>query len=87
MFYFALGFIQVALVSIQSRNYTQGRYGASFLFSMMIAATWWTMVHFIATDTVTIWDGVGYVMGNSLGGVFGIWLHKRFASKKDADEW
>jgi uncharacterized membrane protein YfcA len=81
MFYFVLGFAQVALISFQSRNYAQGRYVASFCTSILIALVWWSMVHSISTTQVDIWDGVGYVAGNSLGGVFGIWLHQKLTKK------
>ena len=82
MFYFVLGFLQVALISFQSRNYAQGRYIASSITSMLIATLWWSMVHSISTTQVDVWDGVGYVIGNSLGGVFGIWLHQKMSSRK-----
>lgn len=77
MFYFILGFAQVALISFQSRNYAQGRYVASFITSLLIACVWWSMVHSISTSEVDYGDGFGYIVGNALGGVFGIWLHQK----------
>jgi uncharacterized membrane protein YfcA len=82
MFYFVLGFAQVALISFQSRNYAQGRYTASFITSLLIACVWWFMVHSISTSAADWGDGVGYVLGNALGGVFGIWLHQKLSSRK-----
>lgn len=82
MFYFVLGFAQVALISFQSRNYAQGRYVASFVTSLLIACVWWSMVHSISTTEVTMSDGAFYAIGNALGGVFGIWLHQKFSKEK-----
>ena len=82
MFYFVLGFLQVALISFQSRNYAQGRYIASFITSLLIACVWWSMVHSISTSSVDWGDGAGYIIGNALGGVFGIWLHTKMSSRK-----
>ena len=82
MFYFVLGFLQVALISFQSRNYAQARYTASFITSLLIAVVWWSMVHSISTSDVDYYDGVGYAIGNALGGVFGIWLHQKMSSRK-----
>lgn len=81
MFYFVLGFAQVALISFQSRNYAQGRYVASFCTSILIAFVWWSMVHSISTTTVSWIDGGCYIVGNALGGVFGIWLHQKLTKK------
>ena len=82
MFYFVLGFLQVALISFQSRNYAQGRYIASFITSLLIACVWWSMVHSISKSEVDMLDGIGYIIGNALGGVFGIWLHQKMSSRK-----
>jgi hypothetical protein len=88
MLYFLLGFTQVTLVSIQSRNYTQGRYVLSFITSICIASIWWFTVHQMVNQPVTLyWDGVGYITGNALGGSAGIYIHKNFFRRKDTKDW
>lgn len=85
--YFILGFTQVTLVSIQSRNYAQGRYGLSFITSLCIATIWWFTIHNMVTTNITYWDGVGYITGNALGGSAGIYIHKHFFRRKDTKDW
>lgn len=87
MLYFLLGFTQVCLVSIQSRNYAQARYGLAGICSLLIATIWWWTVHSMSVTQTDLYDAVGYITGNTLGGMVGIWLHKRYASQKDVSKW
>jgi len=87
LWYFWLGFAQVTLISIQSRNYAQGRYVLSAVGSLFISLFWWITVHSMATYDTTYLDGFGYILGNAAGGVLGIYLHKRFTTKKDVNDW
>lgn len=87
MLYFILGFTQVALVSIQSRNYSQSRYFLAFICSLCIASIWWYTVHNMVNTPVTFWDGVAYITGNALGGTVGIYIHKNFFRRKDTKDW
>lgn len=87
MLYFLLGLLQVTLVSIQSRNYAQSRYGWSFVTSLCIGSIWWFTIQGMVNQQLTMLDGLGYITGNAFGGSLGIYIHKHFFKKKDVKDW
>lgn len=81
-----LGFVQVFLVSQQSRNASQARYLQFFLMSLVIGVSWGNLLHEFQ-GLLNQWNILSYALGSASGGTVGIWFHKRFYPPKDPKEW
>lgn len=87
MLIFIISFLQVSLVSINTRNVAQSRYALSFLTSLAITFFWALNIKLL-TEAHFSWPSiVATGLGGALGVVAGTLLHKRFTRRKPVREW
>ena len=70
---FCRGWLQVALVSANVVQVSQGRYGAAFVTGWAISAVWWQNSHSAGRNDVP-GGWLAYSLGAACGTVSGMWL-------------
>ena len=84
---FFLAFIQLSLIAVAQRNASQCRYGANFLTSIAIAGMYLINMKLIVKGDFDLITCALYLLGSACGTIAGMFLHKKFARRKDVADW
>jgi hypothetical protein len=76
-FMFCIQLIQYFLITVNYRAVAQGRYGATFMSDLAIAANGYMLIHFVANSTGLLAFS-GYALGGAFGSVLAIWVTKKW---------
>lgn len=82
---FLIGFAQLFLSVQNHRNAAQSRYIPFFFVSLAISVFLILSIkEVVIADTFSL---CMYSLGSALGGVIGIWTHKKLTEPKDPKRW